>query len=239
MGKLIDLTGKKFGRLTVIKRGENYIYPNNKGISVQWICDCDCGNKNIVVAGSSLRKGVTKSCGCLKSDTTKVIKKKYNQYDLSGEYGIGYTTKKEEFYFDLEDYDLIKDYCWNIDKDGYVVSSLIKSDGNKSTVKFHRIVTNCPEGMVVDHKYHNNNDNRKENLRICTNAQNGMNSKIKSNNTSGITGVSFDKRNKKWMAHIGINYKTIFLGYFDSIDDATKARKGAEKKYFGEYAPIK
>ena len=46
--------------------------------------------------------------------------KKYNTYDLTGEYGIGYTSKDEEFYFDLEDYDKIKDYCWRITMQGYV-----------------------------------------------------------------------------------------------------------------------
>ena len=58
MGKFIDLTGKKFGRLTVIERAKN------KGKSTMWLCKCDCGNETIV-NGSSLKKDLTKSCGCL------------------------------------------------------------------------------------------------------------------------------------------------------------------------------
>ena len=57
MSKLIDLTGKKFGRLAVVGRA-----PNNKK-STMWLCKCDCGNE-VVVNGSSLKRKLTKSCGC-------------------------------------------------------------------------------------------------------------------------------------------------------------------------------
>ena len=59
--KLIDLTGQKFGRLTVIKRAEN------KGKRVAWLCKCECGNE-IVIIGSNLKNGSTKSCGCYKKE---------------------------------------------------------------------------------------------------------------------------------------------------------------------------
>ena len=50
--------------------------------------------------------------------------KKENKYDLSGKYGIGYTYKGDEFYFDLDDYTLIKEHCWCIDHEGYVSTNL-------------------------------------------------------------------------------------------------------------------
>lgn len=59
MSELIDLTGKKFGKLTVVCRVEN-----NKHRQPQWKCVCDCGKETVVV-GQKLRKGITKSCGCL------------------------------------------------------------------------------------------------------------------------------------------------------------------------------
>ncbi len=65
MGKFIDLTGQKFGRLTVIKRAENA-----KCSNIQWFCQCECG-KQTIVQGGTLRSGRTKSCGCLR------IKHKY------------------------------------------------------------------------------------------------------------------------------------------------------------------
>lgn len=59
LGRFIDLTGQKFGKLLVTSRSEN-----NKRGQTRWNCKCECGNKTIVV-GASLRSGVTKSCGCL------------------------------------------------------------------------------------------------------------------------------------------------------------------------------
>ena len=66
MGKLIDLTGQRFGRLTVIERAEDYISP--QGIKhVRWCCRCDCGNAH-TVAGLDLRRGKTISCGCFHNE---------------------------------------------------------------------------------------------------------------------------------------------------------------------------
>lgn len=66
--RLIDLTGEKFGRLTVIKR-----HPvNDRQNKPQWECICDCG-KNVVVSAYSLRSGNTKSCGCYKSDIDREV----------------------------------------------------------------------------------------------------------------------------------------------------------------------
>lgn len=67
MGKFEDLTGKKFGRLTVIKRVENHVQPSGKQY-LQWLCKCDCGNET-VVRGANLKRGHTQSCGCLIKET--------------------------------------------------------------------------------------------------------------------------------------------------------------------------
>jgi len=98
----------------------------------------------------------------------------------------------------------------------------------------HRLVMNCPEDMDVDHIFHNTWDNRKEFLRIVTESQNQMNKTITINNTSGVPGVCMDKN--KWRARIRVNNKEIHLGYFINKEDAIKARKQGEEKYFGEYA---
>lgn len=63
--RLDDLTGKRFGRLIVVSRAEN-----GKGSRVRWLCRCDCGNK-CVVYGYSLKSGNTRSCGCLRAETSK------------------------------------------------------------------------------------------------------------------------------------------------------------------------
>ena len=227
---LIDLTNKRFGRLVVINRAEDYISPKERHF-VCWLCKCDCGNE-VVVNGNSLRRNSTKSCGCLQKETVAKQSKKYNTYDLSGEYGIGYTSNGEKFYFDLDDYDKIKDYCWFNTK-GYICALC----DNKRTL-MHRLITNCPDNMVVDHigGEETRSDNRKQNLRICTISQNNMNRKMTNRNTSGVVGVSWDKNKKKWEATIRINKKQIHLGLFDNFEDAVATRKQAEEKYFGEYS---
>ena len=237
MGKFIDLTGQKFGRLTAIERTKDYIFPCGTHMP-QWRCECDCGNKDVVVLGSSLRNGNTKSCGCLNKELTSLRNKKYNQYDLSGEYGIGYTSKGEEFYFDLEDYDLIKDYYWHIDvNEGYVLTAFYE---NKKHVfiRFHRLIMNATDSNLdVDHihGYKTRNDNRKSNLRICTRSQNNMNQKIRKDNKTGIKGVCWDRYKNKWVAHISIDGK-LHRKRFSNFEDATKQRQEWERKFFGEYS---
>lgn len=63
MRKLLDISGMRYGRLTVIERAEDYVSSQGNKCT-QWLCRCDCGNTK-VVQGGSLRKGETKSCGCL------------------------------------------------------------------------------------------------------------------------------------------------------------------------------
>lgn len=232
MAKIIDLTGKKFGRLTVVNRAEDYVTPNGQKCP-QWECRCDCGNSDmVIVRGSYLRDGRTVSCGCYKKEVNSKRYKKYNTYNLSGEYGIGYTSNtKEAFYFDLEDYDLIKSYCWYKGSYGYIMSN---KDGEH--VKLHRLVMNASGNEHVDHIKHNKNDNRKSMLRIVTVSQNQMNKGLQKNNTSGVTGVYYNKIDCCWFARIKVNKNTIHLGSFTSFDDAVKARKDAEKKYFGKYS---
>jgi hypothetical protein len=231
-----DLTGKKFSMLTVIRLDHVKRYRNTN--IYYWLCSCECGNKT-VVRSSSLRHNKTKSCGCLSiKQTAKNNKKRksFNKYDISGEYGIGYTSNNREFYFDLEDFDKIKDYKWHISSNGYVLSSYLPTGskkGGKTQVMFHRIVMNLPKNeLVVDHIDHVKHDNRKSNLRIATYSQNLRNKKPKNGQN---VGLYFYKNTQKWGAYINVDYQKINLGYYDSIEDARSARKSAELIYFGEY----
>lgn len=239
LGKFQDLTGMKFGRLTVVRRGEN-----NKNNKAQWWCLCDCQlelteneRKLKLVLASSLKSGATQSCGCLHHEMASKKNKKYNTYDLTGEYGVGYTHDGKEFYFDLEDYNLIKEHYWHINPYGYVATS--KRVNSEQTIKmlFHRIIMNCEDQNIeIDHIHgiNSRNDNRKSNLRIATVSQNAMNRKLSTTNTSGCTGVC--PKDEKWRAYIYINGKAIELGLFDKKEDAIKIRKEAEEKYFGEWS---
>lgn len=235
----LELTGMKFGKLTVVKRAENHIYPSGKQKS-QWLCKCDCGTDNVSVIGSNLTKeNGTRSCGCLSKEITSKIgksNKKYNTYDLSGEYGVGYTSKGEKFLFDLDDYDKIKDFCWYISDEGYVKAY---SSELSKIISFHRVVTGLYNSIYdIDHKNGecSRYDNRKCNLRIATRSQNQMNKGKQRNNTSGIVGVGWHKLTNKWTAYIAIDKKQVHLGLFDNKEDAIRARKEAEDKYFGEWS---
>lgn len=236
MGKSKDLTNKKFGRLTAIKK----VGVDKETRSNMWLCKCDCGNF-IESQARYLCNGHKKSCGCLKrdickemiekirptSEQIKMINKKYNKYDLNGKYGIGYTNNGDEFYFDLEDYDKIKDYCWNKGTDGYIIC------GHPQT-SLHSLVFQREENKIIDHINGNPSDNRKENLRNVTPQQNCMNTKTRKDNNLGVKGIT--KRYNKYIARIKFNGKSIHLGSFSNIEDAIKARKNAEIKYFKEYS---
>ena len=224
-------TGMKFDRLTTM-----YISgcKEDKSKTEIWHCVCDCGNE-IDRTKSYLLYSNSKSCGCIRSEIMKERNKKekakYNKYDLSGEYGIGWTSNtNKEFYFDLEDYDKIKDYCWFEGDYGYITS---RKKGSGKVVKLHQVVMGEKH---IDHKEHNLNDNRKCVLRSSTDALNARNRSKPSNNSSGVTGVCFHKKTGLWRAYITINKKRIELGEFEDINDAIKVRKQAEEKYFGSWS---
>ena len=122
---------------------------------------------------------------------------------------------------------------------GYIVVSLCKN-GVKKTHCIHRLIAIAfipnPDGKpCVDHRDNDKNDNRAMSLRWCTNEENNRNAQVRSNNTSGIKGVSWFKRDSKWRAKIKVNGVDIHLGYFDKIEDAILARQTYAKEAFGEF----
>ena len=228
-----DLTGQIFGRLTVLEQAEDKVYASGTRYA-QWRCQCSCEDKTIIViTGYCLRSGKTKSCGCIRKERAAESWKKENQYDLSGEYGVGITNNtNKEFYFDLEDYDKIKDYCW-YESHGRMPQLQAYNPETKKPIKMHNLLGFAEH----DHINRNELDNRKENLRSCTRSQNCMNRGIQSNNTSGFTGVSWHNQSKKWCSSITKNKKFCILGYYTSKNDAVRARLKAEAEYYGEFAP--
>tara|TARA_R110000765_G_scaffold21534_1_gene55267 strand:- start:142 stop:627 length:486 start_codon:yes stop_codon:yes gene_type:complete len=138
------------------------------------------------------------------------------------------------FLFSAEDYEEFVDgYRFQLNKYGYVTYSGAKDGLNGKFL--HRIIMDDPEGQFIDHINRDPLDNRRDNLRIVTRQENNMNLSIKKNNKSGITGVHWHKGNGKWVAQIKYKNKKIYLGIFEKLEAARKARKDAEMKYFGEF----
>jgi len=224
--KKVDLTGNTYGRWIVLKRAET------KNHGHYWHCQCSCVNKTVKsVAGSSLIGGCSQSCGCLNSELTSIRNKRYNEYDLTGNFGIGYDFNNSEFYFDKEDYEEIKDYCWIVDKKEKYVCTLIKN----KRVRLHTLVIGKVKNKIIDHIDGNRPDCRKENLRFVTHHQNSLNKTSKPNTTSGIRGVTLNKSGK-WASKINYKGEVYRLGTYKNLEDAIYVRLTKEKELFGEYS---
>jgi hypothetical protein len=107
-------------------------------------------------------------------------------------------------------------------------------------VAAHRVIYAMVSGAWpigdVDHRNGDRLDNRPGNLRCATRSQNVANQALRACNTSGFKGVSWDKKNKKWMARIGVNGKSRTLGRYACAEDAGRAYDRAAVEAFGEFA---
>lgn len=105
----------------------------------------------------------------------------------------------------------------------------------------HRLIFLYHHGFLPDFLDHIDGDkqnNKIENLRPASRAQNGMNRESYKNSSSKYKGVYWRKDNNKWQAHIRINNKPKYLGYFTVEEDAAIAYNIAAIKYYGEYARL-
>lgn len=132
---------------------------------------------------------------------------------------------------DDDDFEYLNQWNWQYDPDGYAVRSQNVGYKKVTHIKMHRIINNTPKGFITDHINRNGLDNRKNNLRTVDKSQNTINSGIWKSNTSGVKGISWSKRRKRWRTYITLNYKTVFLGEFKNKEDAAIARKKAESIY--------
>lgn len=156
--------------------------------------------------------------------------------ELCDSYGI-MSIGKTKFLFDIEDLHIAENRDWYCDKDGYLVSCYYYN-GARRFVRFHRIVVGAKPQEIVDHINGNRADNRKANLRCCSRAENSRNRKVSSTNKSGVTGVFYDSERGKWSANIIFNAKRIYLGRFESKEDAVRARLAKEQELYKEFTPV-
>lgn len=122
---------------------------------------------------------------------------------------------------------------YRVSNNGYAV----RSEGRK-LIYLHRELLNAKEHEKVDHIDGNKLNNDISNLRICTDQENMFNRLPQKNNKSGIQGVNFYKRTKKWRAFIKKNGINIHLGYFNTKKEALNARNEAVSSMFGAFGRI-
>lgn len=145
---------------------------------------------------------------------------------------------------DDDDFKNVSEYGWFLkyDKkmDCYYCQTNSKSvNGNRYTIAMHRFIMGLEKGdkRVVDHINHDTLDNRKSNLRVCTQSQNCMNRILKRSPTYGLVGVRFVEKNKNkpWRAVLKIKQKAVVVGSYTTKEEAHEAYQKASSQLFGEF----
>lgn len=130
---------------------------------------------------------------------------------------------------DDDDFNIVSQYSWHMQSKGYAAS-------NKRHL-MHRIIMRAKSGQMIDHINGNKLDNRKSNLRLCTNSQNHMNKpKTSIKKTSKYKGVYWCSAKKTWRSDIKINRKKIHIGSFKNEDLAAIAYNKVAKELHGDFA---
>lgn len=209
----LDITGDRYGRLTVIKEVEPNKYHR------RWLCKCDCGNETIAYM-NSLRGGRTQSCGCLQKERTS----EKNLTDLTGKrFGRLTVLQRSE----------------TKSKSRKVIWKCVCDCGRKTNVLSDRLLNGTTKscGCLKVDKGKSVQSYNQENLFKDGVFTPLLKSKLRSDNTTGVKGVYAVKRKNsiKYQAKIGLKNKEIFLGTYDTIEEAEKARKLGEKRYHEPY----
>lgn len=136
---------------------------------------------------------------------------------------------------DEDNFDALSEHNWMYSH-GYAKRNFVKENGKKTTIYLHRVILGAEKGQIVDHKNGNPLDNRKTNIRICSQSENLFNKRIQSNNKSGYKGVAWNKEKKKWQAQARFCGKRYSIGYFQTKEEAAKAYNNTIIKISSEFS---
>ena len=212
MGKFIDLTGQRFGKLVVKERA-----PNNRFGGARWLCQCDCGKQSVVTAGE-LKRGHAKSCGCvaIKHGDARVSQKTKLYYVWSG----------------------IKQRCENPsnknhdDYGGRGIKMCPEWLENYSCFREWAYQSGYSEGLEID-RIDNDKGYFPENCHWVERKNNVRNTRTRKDSSSGVKGV-WKLASGRYLVKIGVNGKQITVGRFDTFEEARTARFRAESEYWSK-----
>lgn len=142
---------------------------------------------------------------------------------------------------DAADYEWLNQWKWITQQNKKTIFYATRTRWNGSgltTIRMHRLILGVGKGEQVDHINGDGLDNRRCNLRVCSQQENTFNKRKSENKSSKYKGVSWKKQAKKWVARITINRKLTNLGYFNTQESAAHAYNEMAMKYYGEYAKL-
>lgn len=166
----------------------------------------------------------------------------YRPITISGDTAVIELTKGLHATIDAADVTLVEGRSWYTayptSGRPYAASRGRKSLGEPSTLYLHILLMGRRSGLEIDHADGDGLNNRRSNLRWATRAQNQFNIGPKAYNPSGLKGISFDPRCRKWRARIRIGGRETFLGYFETPEAAAEAYREAAHRYHGEFMRV-
>lgn len=218
--KSIDLVGKVFGRLTVLREVERDDHNNRK-----WLCVCNCPlGSEVIVYGHNLKSGVTEGCGCNQVIRSSKINTKHglSAHPLFNVWHNMVQRCHNPNSVPYKDYggrgievcDRWREYPENFIEDMYPTFQ---------------------KGLVLD-RANNDGNYEPDNCRWVTSEQNNLNKRGWSNSSSKYKGVGWHKKINKWQARIKKGGRYCHLGYFSDEGQAAKVYNSAAKEMFGEFA---
>ena len=134
---------------------------------------------------------------------------------------------------DDDDLDLLDGVSWRHVREGLSIYAIA---GRR--LRMHRLILDAPDGVMVDHRNGNGLDNRRSNLRLCTNSQNQANRQKRSSGSAPYRGVTWHKQAGKWQAAVKVGGKNLYLGLFHSAEAAGRAYDAMALEHFGEFAVL-
>lgn len=135
---------------------------------------------------------------------------------------------------DAADYNYLSQWKWCL-LSGRRESAIRRDEGR--LLSMHRALMGAMEGIVIDHINNDPLDNRRSNLRPCTNAQNMMNKRKYAKNKSGYKGVLLTSGGR-WKAQISVEGRCMYLGTYDTAEEAAKVYDELALYHYGEFASL-